>query len=119
MVRLVVSALARAADIDEDAVDDLRMAVSEACANAVLSNQRSSSDAPVTVTWSEDPGRVVAAVGDRGAVYSQEAPEESLDGQTSFSRVAMSGALMRSLVDEYDYVPRRDGGMWTRLAVRR
>jgi anti-sigma regulatory factor (Ser/Thr protein kinase) len=36
VVRLALSALGRSAGLDEDVVDDLKIAVSEACANAVL-----------------------------------------------------------------------------------
>ena len=44
VVRLALSSLARAAGLDEEKVDDIKIAVSEACANAVLNNEEANSD---------------------------------------------------------------------------
>jgi anti-sigma regulatory factor (Ser/Thr protein kinase) len=108
VVRLGLSALARAAGLDEERVDDLKIAVSEACANAVLSHERSDVDLPVTVAWIEETGRIAVEVTDR-AVPVAETGEAA-------ARVEMSMALLESLVDECDYT-RYDGGMRARLVL--
>ena len=113
VVRLALASLARAVDLDEEKVEDLRMAVSEACANAVLAHEESRADAPVTITWREETDRVIVEVGDRGRGHVPD-PEDSLGGA---DRLAMSVALLRSLVDECAFEPRPDGGMNTRLTV--
>ena len=114
VVRLVVSSLARTAGLEETAVDDLKIAVSEACANAVLSNEEAGSVAPVSIEWHEDDQRVEVRVGDRGQVYQVDQPEEPFT-----DRLSMSVALLGSLVDDFSFEPRPDGGMLTRLVVRR
>jgi anti-sigma regulatory factor (Ser/Thr protein kinase) len=119
VVRLALSALARSAGLDEELTDDLKIAVSEACANAVLSHEAAGTEAPVTVTWDEEPERFVVEVGDRGAVYDPDAPPEQQDSQGFSTRLVMSLALLHSLVDECRLGPRDGGGMCARLAFRR
>jgi serine/threonine-protein kinase RsbW len=116
VARLAVASLGRRAGLDEDSVDDLKIAVSEACTNAVMSNETAQVEAPVMVSWIEEPGHVVIEVGDRGAVYDAEA-NSAVDSQGFSSRMVMSVALLRSLVDECTFVPRDGGGMITRLAL--
>jgi anti-sigma regulatory factor (Ser/Thr protein kinase) len=119
VVRLAIAALARSALLDEDVADDLKMAVGEACANAVLSHETAATSAPVTVTWSDLGDRVVIEVGDRGVLYDPDAPADSLDSQGFSSRFVMSLALLRSLVDECRITRRTGGGMCTELVFRR
>ena len=116
VVRLAIGALARAAELDEDVADDLRIAVSEACTNAVLSHERSHVDAPVTVTWSEGSDRLMVEIADEGAVYDPDGLDAD-DTQTA--RLAMSVAMLRSLMDECEIGPRDDAGMFTRFIVPR
>jgi serine/threonine-protein kinase RsbW len=119
VVRLAVSSLARSWGLDEEVVEDLKIAVGEACANAVLSHEASGSEAPVTVTWSDEGGRCVVEVGDRGAVYDPGAPADAWDGPGLSDRFGMSLALLRSLVDDCSFTPREGGGMCARLTFAR
>jgi serine/threonine-protein kinase RsbW len=119
VVRLAISSLARSANLKEEMVDDLKIAVSEACANAVMSNEEAGSAAPVTVTWREEPERLLVEVGDRGAVYDPQAPENGLDSQGYSTRFLMSFSLLETLVDEWEVTPREGGGMCAHLAFRR
>jgi anti-sigma regulatory factor (Ser/Thr protein kinase) len=119
VVRLAMGSLARNAGLDEELTDDLRIAVGEACANAVLAHEEAGSDAPVTVTWIDEDGGVAVEVGDRGAVYDPDAPVDMFDSQGFSSRLVMSLALLRSLVDDCRITPRRGGGMCTRLMLAR
>jgi serine/threonine-protein kinase RsbW len=119
VVRLALSSLARSANLDEDTVDDLKMAVSEACANAVLSNEQSGGDEPVQIRWWEELERVVIEVGDRGDLYQGGATPDSWDSGRISARVTMSVALLSSLVDECEFIPRPGGGTRARLVVNR
>ena len=114
VVRLVLASLGRSAGMDEGAVDDLKIAISEACANAVLSNQQKGVDAPIDVGWTKETRRLVVEVGDRGVVYDPLTVDPS---DTQSLRLSMSVALLESLVDDCEFVPRPGGGMCTRLAV--
>lgn len=113
VVRLALSSAARVSGLEEETLEDLKMAASEACANAVLSNTATNPQAPVTVLYRQEPGRIVIEVGDRGASYAPE-PEDSSMGD---GRLDMSVALLRSLVDECEFLPRASGGMLARLIV--
>jgi serine/threonine-protein kinase RsbW len=119
VVRLALATLARSAELDEDVVDDLRIAVSEACTNAVISNEDADSNQPVSISWMEDEQRIVVEIGDRGRVYEGGSREDSWDTDRITPRITMSVALLSSLVDECEFVPRDGGGMNTRLVVQR
>ncbi len=113
VVRLVVSSLARAAGLDESSVDDLKIAVSEACANAVISNDEVGSTEPVSVEWLEDDDRVRVNISDNGPSLS-----DHTDDATG-GRLRMSMALLGSLVDDFEFEVRDGGGMTATLIVRK
>ena len=117
VVRLAIASLARAGGFAEDTVEDLKIAVSEACANAVLSMVETRSTDPVSVSWHEYPDRIVIEVAGRGVV--DDAPEGEVDSQGFSTRLVMSHALLTALVDEYEFVPRDGGGMVSRLIMAR
>ncbi|HWC15311.1 MAG TPA: ATP-binding protein [Actinomycetota bacterium] len=117
VVRLALSSLARTAGLDEEKIDDLKIAVSEACANAVLNNAEASSPEPVRVAWSEDAHAVRIEVGDRGPGVDPAAVDD-VDTQGFSTRAVMSFALLKSLVDECHFESRAGGGMTTRLVIK-
>ena len=117
IIRLAVASLARSAGFDEERVDDIRIAVSEACTNAVLTNEEAGSSDPITFRWSESTDQIVVEVGDRGAVGA-EAPSPQ-DSQGFSSRMVMSVALLQEMVDELSFEPREGGGTTARLTFLR
>ena len=114
VVRLALVSLARQAGFDEDKVDDLRIAVSEACANAVLSEE-GDADSAIRVGWREEPERVIVEVVDETGPRPAPSESEAMDEE----RLAMSLALLRSLVDECTFERLDGGGMATRLTLNR
>ncbi len=96
VVRLAVASLARNAGLDEDRVDDLRIAVSEACTSAVLAHEEAGTAEPVVVRWREDADRVVIDV--EGSVVPADEPAEDSHGFST--RTVLSQALLDTLVDE-------------------
>ncbi|MEA2460195.1 MAG: hypothetical protein QOH90_372 [Actinomycetota bacterium] len=117
VVRLAISSLARAAGLDEEAVDDLKIAVSEACTNAVESNEEAGSDDPISIEWTDEENLVRVEIGDRR--QSVEPSEAGVDTQGFSTRLTMSLALLESLVDHFELSPREGGGMFTRLVLER
>ena len=114
VVRLALAALARSAGLSEESVDDLKIAVGEACANAVIVNEGSAPDVPVKVHWSHEDSRVVVEVEGAGHAYdSTEA--ESDDGLAA--RMEMSVALLESLVDSCEVTEHPGGARTARLTV--
>ncbi|MDQ3766343.1 MAG: ATP-binding protein [Actinomycetota bacterium] len=119
VVRLTLASLARTSGLDEDAVEELKMAVSEACANAVLANEEAGSEEPVTVEYRSNAETLTVLVQDRGGDSADPVAHDLFDSQGFSSRVAMSLRLLNSLVDECDFIPRDGGGMTTQLVVKR
>lgn len=115
VVRLALTSLARASGLDEESVDDLRIAVSEACTNAVLSNEEAGTEEPVRVSWTVEDGRAVVEVADRGTLYDERDEGGSLEDPSG--RIAMSAALLEALVDSFEIVARAGGGSSVRLTV--
>lgn len=99
-------------------MDDIRIAVSEACTNAVLSTEEAGGSEAIVVSWKEDSDRVQIEIGDR-APGTDGASAESLDSQGFSSRMMMSVALLREIADDIDFEPRSDGGTVTRLTFSR
>ncbi len=64
--RLVVVAAARRAGLDDERVDELRLALGEACSRAVGLHAAHAPGTPVQVTVQDDPGRLTVTVTDRG-----------------------------------------------------
>ncbi|HEV2756972.1 MAG TPA: ATP-binding protein [Actinomycetota bacterium] len=118
IVRLAFTSLGRAAGLDEEKLEDLKIAISESCANAVLSTQEAGVDAPVTISFTADDDCLEVVVADSGAVHAPGSAETA-DSQGFSTRHIMSMELLRSLVDEFEFSPRAGGGMQTRLMLRR
>jgi anti-sigma regulatory factor (Ser/Thr protein kinase) len=113
VVRLALASLGRLAGLDEAAVEDLKIAVSEATTSAMLVNQAAGGSDPVTIAWTRRDGRVVVEICDRGP---REGAGEVAEGD--LARADISGALLESIVDGCEVVERSDGpGSCTRLYI--
>lgn len=113
LVRLVVESVARIGEaLPEGQIDDLRLAVSEGCANAVDAQSAAGADDPIVVTVEVDADAVVVTVTDRAGGFDVEAVER-LPSVTDPHRLRHERGLgiqiMRSLVDEVTYTPTADG----------
>ena len=121
LVRLVVSgAAAIDRSVAERRLEDLRLAVTEACANAVDATQKAGSDRPVVLVIELDDGLAVVTVTDHAGGFDP-GEVEGLPAATDPERLThergLGLSLMRSLVDEVDFT-RTDDGMAVRLVVR-
>jgi serine/threonine-protein kinase RsbW len=108
-VRLLLSKTI-AAELDDDVparrLDDLRLAVSEACANAVDAQLRAGVDEPLRVAIEVEPGIVAVTVTDHAGGFDPGAVD-SLPPVTDPSRLrherGLGIPLMRSLADEVQF----------------
>jgi anti-sigma regulatory factor (Ser/Thr protein kinase) len=116
VVRLALASLARSAGIDEETIEHLKIAVSEACSNAVLAHEQLNLDEPVNISWTEEAGRFVVEVEDKGSNYETE---PSFDSHGIATRLAMSAALLGALVDECTFEPLAEGGTSARLVLNK
>ena len=118
IARLVFTALARGAGLDEELVEELKSALSEACTNAVLVHEENSIHEPVILRWIEEPERLTVEVADRGPT-EEDSQASEFDSQGFSSRMVMSRVLLEAMVDGCEFIPRPGGGTISRLQVLR
>ena len=113
IVRLIVSSLAssRRALADER-IDDLKLAVSEACTNAIEAQDANTSGPLVTVGVLEDEDRLEVRVADRGPGFDPAAlpihPPVTDPDRLNFER-GLGIPLIRSLVDDVTFESTPEG----------
>jgi serine/threonine-protein kinase RsbW len=119
LVRHVIGATARMGGLDPDSVETAKLAVSEACTNAVVVTARANREEAVEVTADVEGDRMVIHVADRGehseqAEIVEEVEPSSLD--FSFER-GLSLPLIQGLVDELDLTQRDGGGSLVTMTI--
>jgi len=112
--RLVVVAAARRAGLDDGLVDELRLALGEACSRAVGLHARHAPDQPVRVTVDDRPGTLVVTVTDAGPaagpasddvvedLFEDDASEELVDPDVAL-------AVLTGLLDAVEIAPTESG----------
>ena len=120
LARLVVSSVALARrELADDRIDDLKLAVSEACTNAIESHAAIDVDERVTVRCEESDDRLDVLVEDRGAGFDPstlpEHPPVTDPERLNFER-GLGIPLIRSLVDEVEFET-SDAGTAVRLTI--
>lgn len=114
-VRLVVGIVARKAGIDEEGIEDLKVAVSETCAVAVADLERVGLSTPIELDLIEDGERFGVEVRDRAPLDGRKPggfDMEDLDDRQ------FGLALVGALVDDLDSAPLDGGGHRTSFWVR-
>ena len=113
LARLVVSALASAeTELSDDRVDDLKIAVSEACTNAIEAHDALDTEERVLVECWADPERLEVRIEDRGSGFDvsnlPEHPPVTDPERLKFER-GLGIPLIRALVDEVEFSSSGDG----------
>ena len=112
VARSVVAAVAAALDvIDDDRLEDLRVAVSEACTNAVEAHRRDAIDDRVTIRCSATTDRLEICIEDSGSGFTMsDVPIPQ--GPEAFSATTERGwgiQLIQALVDDVTFRRTPDG----------
>ena len=113
LARLVVSSLASSRrDLEDDRIDDLKLAVSEACTNAIEAHAESDVDERVVVRWREGDDHIEISVEDRGQGFDPAAlpehPPVTDPERLNFER-GLGIPLIRTLVDEVAFETSESG----------
>jgi serine/threonine-protein kinase RsbW len=113
MVRLVVASLATARrNLADQRVDDIKLAVSEACTNAIEAHAAAGVDEPVTVLVVERAERIEILIVDHGAGFDPDDllihPPPNDPDRLNFER-GLGIPLIRTLVDDVEFRSSRDG----------
>ncbi|HET9287510.1 MAG TPA: ATP-binding protein [Gaiella sp.] len=100
LARLALAGIAREVRIDETALADLKLAVTEACGNAIR-HAHPSGQGVVSVRYAVEPGSIEIRVEDEGPGITSGAvpPEPSPD---ELSEGGMGLAIIDALVDELE-----------------
>lgn len=103
LARLALAGLARGLQIDDEVLADLKLALTEACGNAVR-HAYSAGEGSVRVAFLFDDGRLEMIVEDQGAGVETSL---SLDDESPFGddvpiEGGMGMAIIRAIVDELD-----------------
>lgn len=113
VVRLVV-ATAAALDppLPESRLDDLRLAVTEACSNAIKAHRPEAEDEPVVISCRLEDDRFQVDIRDRGPGFDPDALRELPDAADPKRLQHESGLgipLIRVLTDDVSFEPAPDG----------
>ncbi|GAQ58232.1 ATP-binding protein [Streptomyces acidiscabies] len=100
--RLVAAAVARRAGVDEAVLDEVRLAVGEACTRAVGLHQSAGLTAPVQVSLIEEEKQFSIEVGDEASVT---APGDGSPGGAETEEDDMGLAVISGLVDDVQVTP--------------
>ncbi len=110
--RLALSGLLKAHGYSEDAVADLKLALTEACSNSVR-HAYDERDGQVHLVFSMYEDRVVVEVCDDGAGFDIEeidCSECAAVPGVGYSESGMGISIIRAVVDEFDLRKLSDGG---------
>ncbi|WP_413757780.1 ATP-binding protein [Streptomyces sp. MMBL 11-3] len=114
--RLVAAAVARRAGVDEAVLDEVRLAVGEACTRAVGLHQSAGISAPVRVSLIEEEKLFSIEVGDDAphAVPGDASPGAhggADGGDTETEEDEMGLAVISGLVDDVEVTAGENGGL--------
>jgi len=111
--RLVAAAVARRAGVDEAVLDEVRLAVGEACTRAVGLHQNGGITAPVKVLLIEEEKQFSIEVGDEAprSAPGDRAPGAGgeLDAETEEDEMGL--AVISGLVDDVEVTAGEHGGL--------
>jgi serine/threonine-protein kinase RsbW len=118
--RLVAAAVARRCGVNEAVLDEVRLAVGEACSRAVHLHRRHCPDRPVMVTLIDDQATFRVAVTDEAPTGEDTEADfgdftESADLDSDHVPPGVGLAVISGLVDDVSVEPGRDGGVVVRM----
>ncbi|MFI9767330.1 ATP-binding protein [Streptomyces sp. NPDC052415] len=110
--RLVAAAVARRAGVDEAVLDEVRLAVGEACSRAVGLHQLGGVTAPVKVVLIEEEKQFSIEVGDEAprSAPGDRAPGTAAEGAEA-EEDEMGLAVISGLVDDVEVTAGEHGGL--------
>jgi anti-sigma regulatory factor (Ser/Thr protein kinase) len=116
-VRLVVGIVARKAGLDEEGIEDLKVAVSETCAVAVADLIRTGRPDPIEIDLVEAVDRFGVEVRDRAPGVGPHTKDADTDGEVDDRQFGL--ALVAALVDDLKTATLEGGGNRTSFWLRR
>ena len=111
--RLVAAAVARRAGVDEAVLDEVRLAVGEACTRAVGLHMSHGVDSPVRVALIEEEKKFSIEVGDEAAAVPPRTPgsRPAAKSDDDEAEGEMGLAVISGLVDDVEVTADDKGGL--------
>jgi serine/threonine-protein kinase RsbW len=109
--RLFAAAIARHFLVNEDAVEDLKLAISEACTNAVKAHAEASVSDPVTITAQSSGDAILFEVSDAGNGFIPPPVEEMRTPPQGLFEGSLGLTLINSLFPDVQIVPNPERGV--------
>jgi serine/threonine-protein kinase RsbW len=104
--RLALTGLARVRLVPEEALADLKVALSEACSNVVRHAYRDGRDGIVEIVYDLAPDRIAIEVSDDGIGFETKLEDVEAD----LSEGGLGIAIIKALSEEFQVTEREDGG---------
>jgi serine/threonine-protein kinase RsbW len=95
--------------VEESAVADIAISVSELVNNAMVHGNKKVLDKRVTVTIGRKNGSIVITVRDEGTGFNPDTVDDPLADENLLKEVGRGLFIVRSLMDEVDVEPTSDG----------
>ena len=103
--RLALSGITRTRALDDEVVNDLKLAVTEACTNSVR-HAYGENGGTVDITYELHDDRLIVEVSDNGSGFE---PRALVEGE-ELTEGGLGIAIIQALVDEFEVSGRSDGG---------
>ena len=107
LVRLALSGISRLRPLSEEALGDLKLAVTEACSNSVRHGYGNGQEGTVQVSYELLEDRLVVEVEDDGPGFD---PNRPLAPGESLTEGGLGLAIIKSVADEFEAGERPEGG---------
>lgn len=118
--RLFAAAAARHFEIDEERVDDLKVAISEAATNAINAHTAAGVDDPIRVVAKEEPGGIRFSVTDAGPGFVPETPsKDDYTPPLGLREGTLGLALISALFPTMDIRRNAERGMTISILIER
>ena len=106
--RLALTALAGVRPVSDEALHDLKLALTEACTNSVKHAYEDGGEGTVDILYELQPDRLAVEVGDAGAGFELQ-ESDGANGE-ELSEGGLGIEIIRAVTDEVEIEPREGGG---------
>ncbi len=106
LCRLALTGLSRLQEFGEEVLEDLKLALTEACTNSVRHAYDEGSPGTVEIVYELHPNKLVIEVSDEGGGFD---PDERVGGEPALNEGGLGIAIIRAIADEVEIGPQPDG----------
>jgi serine/threonine-protein kinase RsbW len=106
LVRLALSGLSRLRPLSEEALGDLKLAVTEACSNSVRHGYGDAGEGVVEIVYELHPDRLVVEVADDGPGFDARGDRPGVE---NLEEGGLGIAIIKAVSDEFEAGERSDG----------